>query len=101
MPRVRSGCCHRREVFERGLLAMRPQYNKIKMFQWRIDVSISTSALCRTLEPAIIVKIKLSDGSIKVFEMSIKKFHLLRFNIATILKEIEDLEGRQMFKLCD
>ena len=66
---------------------------------WRVDVSISTSSLIRTLEPTVLIKLKLSDGRKIAFEMNIKKFHMLRYNIATILKEIDDVENRQIFKI--
>jgi hypothetical protein len=53
----------------------------------------------RTLEPSVLIKLRLSDNRTVSFEMSVKKFHILRYNIATILKEIDDVESRQVFKL--
>ena len=55
----------------------------------------------RTLEPSVMLKLKLSNGNKVSFELNVKKFHLLRYNIATILKEIDDVENRQIFKLFD
>ena len=62
---------------------------------------ISTSSLMRTLEPSVLLKLKLSNGNKVSLELNIKKFHILRYNIATILKEIDDVENRQIFKLFD
>jgi len=55
----------------------------------------------RTLEPSVLLKLKLSNGNKVSLELNIKKFHILRYNIATILKEIDDVENRQIFKLFD
>jgi hypothetical protein len=68
---------------------------------WRVDVSISTSSLIRTLEPSILIELNLSDGRIVLFETPLNVFHLLRFNIALVLKEMNDLLNKQIFKLLD
>jgi hypothetical protein len=48
------------------------------------------------LEPSVLLEMTLSDGSIKTFEVSISKFHELRYNVAYVLKEIDDLEKRKI-----
>jgi len=68
---------------------------------WRVDVSISTSSLSRTLEPSIMVEMNLSNGQKYSYEMTLSSFHLLRFNVAIVLKEMDDILNRQMFKLLD
>jgi hypothetical protein len=68
---------------------------------WRVDASISTSSLSRTLEPSIMVEMNLSNGQKYSFEMTLSSFHLLRFNVAIVLKEMDDILNRQMFKLLD
>jgi hypothetical protein len=73
----------------------------LKSFNWRIDVSISTSSLIRNLEPSIIVEMVLSNGQVVSFSMSLNSFHLLRFNVAFVLKEIEDTLNKGVFKLAD
>ncbi len=78
-----------------------PQRPTLKSFIWRLDVSISTSSLIRNLEPSIIVQMHLSDDRKVSFEMSLSSFHLLRFNVAFVLKEMEELLNRQIFKLID
>ena len=80
---------------------MRPQYPSLKSVSWRVDVSISNSSLSRTLEPTILLQMHLSDGQTISFEMSLNSFHLLRFNVAFVLKEIEDLLARPTLKLPD
>ena len=66
---------------------------------WRLDVIISTSSINRTLEPSIIVQMHLSNGKKISFEMSLANFSLLRFNVALVLKEMDDILNRQIFKL--
>jgi hypothetical protein len=68
---------------------------------WRVDVSVSTSSLSRTLEPSVLISLTLSHGRVVSFEMSLAAFHLLRFNVTLVLKEMEDLLGKQLFKLTD
>lgn len=77
------------------------------------------SVLNRVLEPSILLEMTLSDGSIKTFEVGVwssnspwcgmwwpvslqvpvSRFHELRYNVAFVLKEMEDLEKRSILKL--
>lgn len=77
--------------------------NTVYIFYWFIlfQVSISTSSLSRTLEPSIIIEFILSNDQKFSFEMSLASFHLLRFNVAFVLKEMDDVLNRQMFKLLE
>ena len=43
----------------------------------------------------------LSNGQVVSFSMSLNSFHLLRFNVAFVLKEIEDTLNKGVFKLAD
>ena len=79
----------------------RSQCARMKSMNWRLDVSISTSSLSRTLEPFIIIELVLSDNRIVSFETPVTTFHLLRFNVALVLKEINDLLNKPIFKLVD
>jgi COMM domain containing 5 len=47
------------------------------------------------------VEMNLSNGQKYSFEMTLSSFHLLRFNVAIVLKEMDDILNRQMFKLLD
>ena len=88
-------------MIEHSLFKTRPQLASLKSLNWRIDVSISTSSLSRVLEPSIIIQMHLSNDERVSFELSLSSFHLLRFNVAMVLKEMDDLMSRQMFKLLD
>jgi len=59
---------------------------------WRVDVAVSTTALSRVFKPAIVMQLTLSDNSIKTFECSVEKFHELRYNVAKLLKSMQDVE---------
>eukprot|EP01100_Stratorugosa_tubuloviscum_P000247 TRINITY_DN104_c5_g1_i1.p1 TRINITY_DN104_c5_g1~~TRINITY_DN104_c5_g1_i1.p1 ORF type:complete len:205 (-),score=91.83 TRINITY_DN104_c5_g1_i1:94-708(-) len=76
--------------------ARQPQLTQLK---WRIDVIISTNLLNRAMKPLIMLQIYLDDGSIKTFEISIDKFHELRFNISRILRDLDDLEKLPILKI--
>jgi hypothetical protein len=47
------------------------------------------------------MEMTLSDGTIKTFEVQVSKFHELRYNVTYVLKEMEDLEKRNILKLQD
>ncbi|KAL7979514.1 hypothetical protein Chor_004672 [Crotalus horridus] len=59
------------------------------------------NSLARALQPSILMQLKLSDGSTHRFEVSVAKFQELRYNIALILKEMNDLEKRSILKIQD
>ena len=45
---------------------------------WRVDVILSSSAVNRVMQPFIIMRVGLSDGTFKTIELSVKAFHDLR-----------------------
>lgn len=86
---------------ERSMASNYPKYPSIASINWRIDVSISSSSVSRGLMPTIAIAMQLSDGKILTFEMNLQMFHLLRFNLSLVLKEICDIQNKQIFKLTD
>ncbi|KAM5281312.1 COMM domain-containing protein 5 [Ctenodactylus gundi] len=70
-------------------------------FRWRVDVAISTSALARSMQPSILMQLRLSDGSAHRFEVPMTKFQELRYSVALVLKEMADLKKRCEHKLQD
>ncbi|KAK7869319.1 hypothetical protein R5R35_012882 [Gryllus longicercus] len=90
-------CDPRRETFFNKVC--HNTYNsKLTRLRWRIDITISSSILSRVLEPCICIEMILSNGSVIVFELSMAKFHYLRYNVATVLKEMESLQNRRHVK---
>ncbi|XP_061691106.1 COMM domain-containing protein 5 isoform X1 [Syngnathoides biaculeatus] len=78
-----------------------PHLPTIDEFKWRVDVAISTSSLARALQPSVLMQMKLSDGNFHQFEVPPAKFQELRYNVALILKEMNDLEKRSILKIQD
>ncbi|KAF4085584.1 hypothetical protein AMELA_G00096940 [Ameiurus melas] len=78
-----------------------PRLPKLEQFRWRVDVAISTSSLSRALQPTVLMQLKLSDGNLHQFEVSMSKFQDLRYNVALILKEMNDLEKLSVLKIQD
>uniref|UniRef100_T1IRI1 COMM domain-containing protein 5 n=1 Tax=Strigamia maritima TaxID=126957 RepID=T1IRI1_STRMM len=91
----------KRAALDEATLNMRPSLLKLNQLKWRVDVTISTSFLSRVLQPSILIQMALSDGRTITFEVSISKFHLLRYSVANVLKEMEELGKRNIFKLQD
>ncbi|NXS77490.1 COMD5 protein, partial [Erpornis zantholeuca] len=92
---------NRRPISEGTALIQRSQLPSIQDFKWRVDVAISTSSLARALQPSILMMMKLSDGTAHRFEVPVAKFQELRYNVALILKEMNDLEKRSILKIQD
>ncbi|XP_071126097.1 COMM domain-containing protein 5-like isoform X2 [Mytilus edulis] len=82
-------------------LESRPRLPRLDSFKWRADVAISTSVLNRALEPTVLMEMTLSNGNIHKFEVPTSKFHELRYNVAFVLKEMEDIEQRNILKIQD
>ncbi|KAF6029513.1 COMMD5 [Bugula neritina] len=91
----------RKQVLEYAAISNVPRRATIVSFQWKIDVAISTTTLSKVLEPAVSVRMTLSNGEIKCFEMSVSKFQELRYHVASVMKEMEDLEKRSILKIQD
>uniref|UniRef100_A0A8C5RWN2 COMM domain-containing protein 5 n=1 Tax=Laticauda laticaudata TaxID=8630 RepID=A0A8C5RWN2_LATLA len=92
---------NRRPLLEAALQKQGNRLPRIEDFKWRVDVAISTSSLARALQPSILMQLKISDGSTHRFEVPVAKFQELRYNIALILKEMNDLEKRSILKIQD
>lgn len=91
----------RRSVLDVAADNKKPRFPTIVDMKWKIEVGISTTSLNRVLEPVVSMQLTLSDGKVKSFEMSTTKFQELRYNAASVLKEMENLEKRSVFKIQD
>lgn len=91
----------RRPHIDTYALESRPRLPRLESFKWRSDVAISTSVLNRALEPTVLMEMSLSNGNIHKFEVPTSKFHELRYNVAFVLKEMEDIEKRNILKIQD
>lgn len=92
---------NRRAALEALTLQNDPHLPTLDELKWRVDVAISTSSLSRALQPSVLMQIKLSDGTFHQFELPVSKFQELRYNVALILKEMNDLEKRSILKIQD
>uniref|UniRef100_A0A3Q3WUL1 COMM domain-containing protein 5 n=1 Tax=Mola mola TaxID=94237 RepID=A0A3Q3WUL1_MOLML len=92
---------NRRGALEAAASLNNPHLPTVKDLKWRVDVAISTSSLARALQPSVLMQMKLSDGSSQRFEVPVSKFQELRYNVALILKEMNDLEKRSILQIQD
>uniref|UniRef100_A0A8D3AQY0 COMM domain-containing protein 5 n=1 Tax=Scophthalmus maximus TaxID=52904 RepID=A0A8D3AQY0_SCOMX len=92
---------NRRAALEAARSLNDPHLPTIEELKWRVDVAISTSSLARAMQPSVLMQMKLSDGSFNRFEVPVSKFQELRYNVALILKEMNDLEKRSILKIQD
>ncbi|XP_041356846.1 COMM domain-containing protein 5-like [Gigantopelta aegis] len=92
---------NRRAKIDKCVLANRPRLPSLDLLRWRVDVAISTSVLNRVLEPTVLMEMTLHNGRVFTFEVSVHKFHELRYSVAYVLKEMEELEKRSILKIQD
>uniref|UniRef100_A0A3B1JNB5 COMM domain-containing protein 5 n=1 Tax=Astyanax mexicanus TaxID=7994 RepID=A0A3B1JNB5_ASTMX len=90
---------NRRSALDAAVTQRGPRLPSLMEFRWRVDVAISTSSLARALQPSVLMQLKLSDGNVHRFEVPVSKFQELRYNVALILKEMNDLEKRSILKI--
>ncbi|XP_034969665.2 COMM domain-containing protein 5 isoform X2 [Zootoca vivipara] len=88
----------KQEVFKEDLHELRIPEDFIVDFA---TVVFGNSSLARALQPSILMQLKLSDGSAHRFEVPAGKFQELRYNVALILKEMNDLEKMSVLKIQD
>eukprot|EP01121_Diplochlamys_sp_Union-15-3_P021567 TRINITY_DN878_c0_g1_i1.p1 TRINITY_DN878_c0_g1~~TRINITY_DN878_c0_g1_i1.p1 ORF type:complete len:223 (+),score=39.57 TRINITY_DN878_c0_g1_i1:104-772(+) len=88
-----------KEAFERSAIEKRIRYPSVADLSWRIDVTITTSAMSRVFKPTILVQLTSTDGKIRTFEMKTDQFHTLRYNVARVLKEFDNIEKSPSLKI--
>ena len=68
--------------------------------QWRVDVTISSTALARVFRPTILVSLTLSPPSSRIvtLNLSVESFHKLRYEVARALKHVQELEQHPILK---
>eukprot|EP00800_Vazella_pourtalesii_P001517 TRINITY_DN11384_c1_g1_i1.p1 TRINITY_DN11384_c1_g1~~TRINITY_DN11384_c1_g1_i1.p1 ORF type:complete len:219 (+),score=40.09 TRINITY_DN11384_c1_g1_i1:41-697(+) len=81
-----------RAVIDASVVESRVSLPRFLALKWRVDVTISNTLLQRALTPTILCELLLRNGKSNLFEISIEKFHELRYNVALVLKDMEELE---------
>jgi hypothetical protein len=94
-------CVCRREAVLAVALAHKPAFPTLARLRWRVDVAISTSALSRVLRPTVLMELTLSDGRVHAFEVPLSQFHELRYSVAAVLKDMDGINQKSIFKIKD
>jgi hypothetical protein len=74
-----------------GLLAL----PTITDCRWRLDVTVSTSALSRSFQPSVLMSLTFSDGQVRTFAVSVAQLHQLRYLLARSLRDLSLLEAKR------
>jgi len=88
-----------RTVLEDQALDQRIRFPTLSSLKWRVDVIVSSSFTSRVMTPVVMMETTASDGPKNTFELSVDKFHELRYNVAKVLKDMEDLEHNPILKI--
>ncbi|KAJ8603778.1 hypothetical protein CTAYLR_000338 [Chrysophaeum taylorii] len=76
-------------------------FPRIAGVKWRVDVAISTSHLERVMRPSVMMELTLSDSRVRTFEMNLEQFHKLRYSVARVLRNMQEIERNPIMRLCD
>lgn len=87
---------NKRDDLVRAQKEHRTSLPELEDVSWRVDVQVSTTSMARVMRPALLMRVALSDGTIRTFECSVRKFHELRYNLARVLKNSYDLHEHPM-----
>ncbi|GMI35319.1 hypothetical protein TrCOL_g3788 [Triparma columacea] len=68
-------------------------------FRWRVDVAISTESLQKVFKPTILCEVNTDDGKSRTFEMPVDQFHHLRYEVAKVLRNMEEIERHPIMRL--
>eukprot|EP00282_Hemiselmis_andersenii_P031696 CAMPEP_0169464744 /NCGR_PEP_ID=MMETSP1042-20121227/20839_1 /TAXON_ID=464988 /ORGANISM="Hemiselmis andersenii, Strain CCMP1180" /LENGTH=211 /DNA_ID=CAMNT_0009577633 /DNA_START=167 /DNA_END=798 /DNA_ORIENTATION=- len=64
-------------------------FPRLEETRWRVDVTISNTALSRVLKPTVLMQLTLSDGSVRRVEVDAEKLQQLRFHAASALSSMQ------------
>ncbi len=53
------------------------------------------------MKPSIMMSLTLSNGKIKNFEIPLEAFDKLRYNVATVLKQMKKIEAHPIMSVVD
>eukprot|EP00039_Didymoeca_costata_P026436 m.15911 g.15911 ORF g.15911 m.15911 type:complete len:218 (+) comp5526_c0_seq1:111-764(+) len=95
---VKSVFGSKRAAIDEKVTENRVRLPGLQNLKWRCDVAISTSTLKRAMKPSVLMQMTLTNGKIHTFELPLEQFHKLRYNVAFVLKEMEDLEKRNILQ---
>lgn len=88
-----------RQEAENCAVSNRIRCPRLQQLRWRVDVIISSGSLSRVMRPTILMQFYLSNGSIKSFEVSIEQFHQMRFCVAKVLSDMQQLERHPIMRI--
>lgn len=88
-----------RPEIESFAIANRIRCPRLEQLRWRVDVVISSGSLSRVMRPTILMQMMLSTKVIKTFEVSVEQFNQLRFGVAKVLNDMQQLERHPIMRI--
>ncbi|OQR92777.1 hypothetical protein ACHHYP_03196 [Achlya hypogyna] len=71
----------------------------LERLDWRVDITVATNAIAPIWQPTVVLRFRLTDGSIRTTELPLQQFHQLRYSTAKILQEMNQLERHPIMRL--
>lgn len=88
-----------RPEIEAHAIAARIRCPRLQRLRWRVDVVISSGSLSRVMRPSLLMQMVLSNGAIKTFQVSVEQFHQLRFGVAKVLNDMQQLQRHPIMRI--
>ena len=88
-----------RVELEETMLQRRVRLPYLENFKWRVDVTLSNSILSRVMKPSIMIAMTLSNGEVKNMEVSLDSLDKLRYNVASVLKQMKKIENHPIMSV--
>ncbi|XP_017858783.1 PREDICTED: COMM domain-containing protein 5 [Drosophila arizonae] len=86
-----------RTTLSRNFAETKMERPKMLDMQWRINISLG-STMAQLDKPTIVLHFKLNNGEHRTLELPLSMFQRLRFNVATMLSELQSLQNRPVLK---
>ncbi|CAG9816773.1 unnamed protein product [Phaedon cochleariae] len=84
---------NREEIVNNLMTKKTTDFGKLSSIKWRIDISLSNSALMKKIPANVVFSITLKNKKKYIMEVEAREFHKLRFNVALLLKEMSLLKS--------
>ena len=75
------------------------QLPTVSDLSWRTDVVIATEGMARVLQPSLLMSLSATDGTQHTFACDVEAFDQLRFGVAKMLADMQQVEQLSILKI--
>mmetsp|Transcript_18277 Transcript_18277/g.31837 ORF Transcript_18277/g.31837 Transcript_18277/m.31837 type:complete len:214 (+) Transcript_18277:25-666(+) len=75
------------------------QLNTLRDFSWRTDVVIASDGMNRVMQPAVLLRLATSDGTVRTVQAAPEEIEALRLGVTRLLGEMGSLEQLKILQI--